>query len=120
MRFFLTLIGTSWLLGASPVSAQDVRYFAVWSFLQNAPTQEVPADARSGRKLGYWALNFDEEGQVLGGAYHGADGTEWLHVRYVQVVERIYVDLFSPDGTHRSRKSTTLSDRRPRSLGPQQ
>ncbi len=68
--------------------------------------------------LGYWALEFDAKGQVLGGAYHGADGAAWLSVRYALEDGRVYADIYAPDGSHRGRKSTNLSSILPNWPGP--
>lgn len=114
----LSLSGLLWLLLADTAYAEDVRYFAVWSYAQNAPAEEVAADDRSGRTLGYWALEFDVEGRVLGGVYHGADGTAWLSIRYALEDGRVYADIFAPDGSYRTRKSTNLSSRLPSWPGP--
>lgn len=91
------------------------RYFAVWSYAENAPTQEIPAGEIAGRELGYWELAFDAQGSVLGGTYHGASGAVWLSLRYVEVDGRIYADLYGPTGTLITRKSTRLRDRAPQS-----
>ena len=96
---------------------QGVRYFAVWSYMENAPSQEIPAEQRAGRRLGYWALSFDDQGGVSEGSYHGADGTAWLILKYVVVKDRVYADLYSADGTFQSRKSTRLSSLMPRWSG---
>jgi len=109
MLRLLVFSGLLWLLSGETAYAQDVRYFAVWSYAQNAPAEEIAASDRSSRVLGYWALEFDGKGGVLGGAYHGSDGAAWLSVRYVLEDGRVYADIFAPDGAHRSRKSTNLS-----------
>ena len=114
----LVFSGLVWLLLAEPAYAQDVRYFAVWSYALNAPAREVAADARSARTLGYWAVEFGEEGEVLGGVYHGADGAAWLSIRYALEDGRVYADIFAPDGSHRTRKSTNLSSMLPNWPGP--
>lgn len=107
------LAGLLWLLVVSDASAQDVRYFGVWSYTENAPAEAIPAEDRKSRKLGYWAIEFDEGGQVLGATYHGADGTPWVIIRYVENDGRVYADLFGPEGGFRARKSTNLSSRAP-------
>ena len=104
------------LLLAPESIAQGTRYFAVWSYMENAPRDEIPAEQRSSRKLGYWALEMDAAGQVLGGTYHGSDGTAWLRVRYERLEGRVYADLYAPDGTRRSRKSTGLRSLVPRAF----
>ena len=109
----LVFIGVFWLLSGSTAFAEGVRYFTVWDFLENAPAEEIRAEDRSGRKLGYWELQFDGDNQVLGGVYRGADGAAWLSIRYVVEEERIYADVFGPDGEHRRRKATNLSNLRP-------
>jgi hypothetical protein len=93
--------------------AARVRYFGVWSYAENAPREELSAEGVSAHRLGYWALEFDEEDRVIGGSYHAADGTVWLSLRYAEEGGRIYADLFGPTGEFLTRKSTTLSDRRP-------
>jgi hypothetical protein len=101
------------LLVGGAASADTVRYFAVWSYVDNRPADELPADRLSERELGYWALEFDDEGRVLGGTYHGAGGAVWLRLRYLEENGRIYADLFAADGRHVARKSTQLSTRIP-------
>jgi hypothetical protein len=101
------------LLVGGSASASSVRFFAVWSYVDNRPAEEIPAERLAGRELGYWALEFDDEGRVLGGTYHGAAGTVWLRLRYVADNGRIYADLFAADGRHIARKSTQLSSQIP-------
>ncbi|MFQ5512912.1 MAG: hypothetical protein ACE5FG_00630 [Myxococcota bacterium] len=119
MRCFAVSIGLLWMLllgsGASAF-AEEVRYFGVWSYLENAFADELPAGRREGRELGYWELHFDDGGEVVSGTYHGADGHPWLSVRYVEVGARVYADLYSPEGVQRGRKSTHLVDRKPRAM----
>ena len=110
----LPVSGRLWLIWAEAAYPEAVRYFAVWSYAQNAPAEEVAADDRAGRTLGYWELEFDGEGQVLGGVYHGSDGTAWLSIRYALEDGRVYADIFAPDGSYRTRKSTNLSSRLPK------
>ncbi len=105
---------SSLLVAVPPAKAARLRYFAVWSYTENAPLEEISEGRLSDRKLGYWALEFDEKGEVLGGTYHAADGGAWISLRYVEESGRVYADLFGPDGQLRSRKSTRLVDRRPR------
>ena len=114
----LVFSGLLWLFLAGAAYAEDVRYFAVWSYALNAPAEEIAADDRAGRMLGYWALEFDEEGRVLGGVYHGADGAAWLSIRYALADGRVYADIFAPDGSHRTRKSTNLLSMLPNWPGP--
>ena len=94
--------------------ADSRRYFAVWSYTENAPSEEIAAERTSERKLGYWALDFDAEGDVLGGTYHGSDGAVWLSLRYVEVEGKIYADLYGPRGNLVARKSTQLTNLKPR------
>ncbi len=109
-----TLVGGSLLLGATTAFGESVRYFEVWSYTENAPRNEIPADRLSGRKRGYWALAFDAEGQVQQGAYHSETGYRWFHLRYVEVESKIYADLYRTDGSFQARKSTMLHDLKPR------
>ncbi len=92
--------------------AETVRYFAVWSYVENAPAEEIAPEALSKRKLGYWALEFDQKGRVLAGTYHIA-GAPWLRLHYVAEGGRVYADLYGPNGQLLSRKSTQVSDRFP-------
>jgi hypothetical protein len=107
------LVAALLLFVGGSTSASEVRYFAVWSYADNRPAEEIPADRLEQRELGYWALEFDDEGRVLGGTYHGAGGAVWLRLRYVEENGRIYADLFAADGRHVARKSTQLSSLRP-------
>jgi hypothetical protein len=91
-----------------------VRYFAVWSYTQNAPSSEIPESELEGRTLGYWELRLDAEGHMDEAAYHGSDGQVWLRVRYVPEGGRLYADLYNAQGQFVVRKSTQLEDRRPR------
>jgi len=100
------------LVGGS-ASANAVRYFAVWSYSDNRPAEEIPPERLGERELGYWALEFDDAGRVLGGTYHGAGGAVWLRLRYLEENGRIYADLFAADGRHVARKSTQLSSQMP-------
>ena len=113
LRRAVFICGVGLLLGGN-AAAQDVRYFGVWSFMSNLLAEEIEPADRSGRRLGYWAIEFDGEGGVRGGTYHGSDGTPWLSVRYAQVEGRIYANLFDPAGVQRSHKSTNLSTLQPR------
>ncbi len=97
-----------------PGKAADVRYFAVWSYTENAPREEIPASRIAEGGTAYWVLEFDAEGRVLGATYHGADGAMWVYVRYVEEGGRVYADVYGSSGELVTRKSTTLSDRRPR------
>jgi hypothetical protein len=103
------------LTSAAPSQkAAPLRYFAVWSYTENAPREEIQADRLKGRELGYWALEFDEKGGVLAGTYHAADGMTWLSLRYAEKDGRVYADLYDPRGQLLGRKSTTLTNRQPR------
>ena len=101
------------LLASVSASAQTVRYFGVWSYTENAPLEEIEAARLSERRLGYWALEFLQDGSVEQATFHGANGTVWLSFKYVREGERIYADLFSAAGEHVTRKSTQLRDLRP-------
>ncbi len=103
----LTVLGVS----AKPA---DVRYFAVWSYTENAPREEISAERLRERQMGYWSLEFDDEGGVVGATYHASDATIWLTIRYVEEKGRVYADLYTADGQLVTRKSTALPDRRPR------
>ena len=63
--------------------ADPVRYFGVWSYAENAPMEEIDPDRLATRKLGYWALEFNSDGSVKRGTFHGSNGTVWLSFRYV-------------------------------------
>ncbi len=101
------------LLVGHSARAGDRRYFGVWSYAENRPTDEIAADTLEQRQLGYWALEFDDAGGVLGGTYHGSSGAVWLRLVYVEQDGRVYADLFAPDGRHVTRKSTALRSRVP-------
>jgi hypothetical protein len=109
------LVSALVLFGAGAASANSTRYFAVWSYTDNRPSEEIPQERLAERDLGYWALEFDDEGRVLGGTYHGAGGAVWLRLRYLEENGRIYADLFAADGRHVARKSTQLSTQMPSS-----
>ena len=109
----LIFSGLLWLLVGHAVFAAEVRYFAVWSYLENELAGEIPAGGESGRRLGYWAVEFNGSEEVLGASYHGSDGRKWLSVRYVEVDDKIYAEILTPAGLVVSRKSTTLSSRKP-------
>ena len=98
----------------SPAFAESVRYFAVWSYRLNAPSNELPESELEGRTLGYWELRLDDGGLVDEAAYHGSDGRIWLSVRYVPDDEHLYADVYNGQGQFVVRKSTQLKDRRPR------
>lgn len=91
----------------------QVRYFAVWSYTENAPSEELDPSALSERGLGYWLLRFGPEGGVVEGVYHSGTGDPWLVLRYVEEEGRIYADLFLADGSFIVRKSTQLKSRVP-------
>ncbi len=118
MRCLLALAGSFWLFMTGSAFAENVRYFGVWSYTENALAEEIGAEDRASRRLGYWALNFDEEGRVLAGTYQGGDGSAWVTIRYVVVEDRLYADLFGPDGAHRARKSTQLTSQHPVGFDP--
>lgn len=101
------------LLFPLPASAESTRYFAAWSYTQNAPLDEIPQDVLAQRTLGYWKVQFDDDGGVVAASYHGAMGREWLSFRYVEGKGRIFADLYGPTGEFIRRKSTTLSTRVP-------
>ncbi len=103
------------LFAGGAASANAIRYFTVWSYTDNRPSEEIPSERLAGRELGYWALEFDDAGRVLGGTYHGAGGAVWLRLRYLEENGRIYADLFAADGRHVARKSTQLSTQMPSS-----
>ncbi len=105
---YLSLLTTVGLAG----EPADVRYFAVWSYTENAPREEIPEERLRERRVAYWSLQFDSGGEVIGAAYHAADETIWLTILYVEENGRIYADLYQ-SGQLVTRKSTTLSDRRP-------
>ena len=113
MSIVLLLIAT--LAPVLPVDslAALVRYFAGWSYLENAPGAELDESALVGRTLGYWELHFGSEGDVVEGVYRNAGGSPWLVLRYVEESGRIYADLFLPDGSFIVRKSTRLTSRTP-------
>ena len=101
------------LLFASAALAREVRYFAVWSYAENAPQEEIEAAALEARTLGYWELEFDAKGRVLSGTYHHGTGKIWFSLRYVEVDSRVYADLYMADGALLTRKSTNLASREP-------
>ncbi len=113
MSFVLLVLAT--LAPVLPVDslAAQVRYFAVWSYVENAPGEELDESALARRTLGYWELHFGSEGEVVKGVYRNADGRPWLVLRYVEENDRIYADLFLPDGSFIVRKSTRLTSRTP-------
>ncbi len=109
----------AWISAALPAtaSAQTLRYFEVWSYVENAPLDEIAAEALGHRDLGYWQLEFDAAGGVLRGTYHGSDGTPWLTYRYVEDHGRVFAELFVGTGVDTgslARKSTPLETRTPR------
>jgi hypothetical protein len=101
------------LLPFSAHSRASVRYFAIWSYVENAPAEEIPESSLAGRSLGYWELHFDPEGGVVEGVYRNGGGSPWLVLRYVEDAEKIYADLYLPDGSFIVRKSTRLTSRAP-------
>ena len=102
------------MLSAQGSEAQTVRYFGVWSYTENAPSEEISPENLGARKLGYWSLELDEEAAVRRGTYHGSTGTVWLSLEYVRMGERIYADLYTATGRLVTRKSTQLRDLRPK------
>jgi hypothetical protein len=114
MSIVLLLLAT--LAPVLPVDsvAVQVRYFAVWSYAENEPSEELHETALTRRTLGYWELHFGAEGDVVEGVYRNSDGSPWLVLRYVEESGRIYADLFLPDGSFIVRKSTGLTSRMPR------
>jgi hypothetical protein len=115
MRSFLAALVVGTLVLAAPSAfAQTVRYFAVWSYTENAPHEEISPDRLKDRRLGYWSLEFAADGSVLRGTYHGSSGAVWLSLEYVREGERIYADLYTASGQLVTRKSTQLRDLQPR------
>ena len=105
---------TAFLLAIGAHAAADgVRYFAVWSYADNAPREEIEASALDSRKLGWWELHFGPEGEVIEGIYHSSAGVPWLILRYVQVDERVYADVYLANDSFVVRKSTQLENRAP-------
>lgn len=101
------------LILARGAVAQTERYFTVWSYAENAPSGELqPADLEA-RRLGYWVLEFDDQGRTTRGTYRGASGIEWLSFRYVEAGDRVHADLYAADGGLIVRKSTPLHTRLP-------
>jgi hypothetical protein len=94
-------------------TAQSVRYFGVWSYTENAPSGEIDPAQLAKRTLGYWEIEFDAAGKTVSGTYHAAAGEAWLTFRYVEVEDRIYADLYAPDGRLVNRKGTALTTRLP-------
>ncbi len=41
-----------------------------------------------------------------------------MTIRYVVVEDRLYADLFGPDGAHRARRSTQLTSQHPVGFDP--
>ncbi len=113
------LFCTACVAGAWPAraSAQQIRFFEVWSYTDNVPHQEIPTDELEKRDLGYWELEVDGDGAVVRGTYRGSDGSAWLTFRYVEKDGRVYADLFAGEGVgvaSLGRKSTPLHSRAPR------
>lgn len=94
-------------------TAQNVRYFGVWSYTENAPSGEIDPGKLAQRTLGYWEVEFDAAGATVSGTYHGVGGQPWLTFRYVEVDGRVFADLYAPDGRLVSRKGTALRTRAP-------
>jgi hypothetical protein len=107
------------LFVASSAHAEDLRYFGVWSYAENRPAEEIPAERLAQRDLGYWALEFDDAGRVLRGTYHGSSGAVWLRLEYVEQDGRVFADLFAADGRYVTRKSTGLRSLVPTEPPPQ-
>ena len=105
---------TAFLLALGASAADDsVRYFAIWSYAENEPLEEIEASDLADRKLGWWELHFGPEGAVIEGIYHSSVGAPWLKLRYVEVDERIYADVYLADDSFIVRKSTQLENREP-------
>ena len=111
-RLAVSLVVLALLLPAEG-TAQNVRYFGVWSYTENAPSGEIDPSKLAGRTLGYWEVAFDASGGTVSGTYHGGGGQAWLTFRYVEVEGRIYADLHAPDGRLVTRKGTSLRTRAP-------
>ena len=114
MLLRLAFIVSLFSIAAYSTSAEPVRYFAIWSYVENAPEEEIEESALADRNLGYWELRFDPEGGVTEGIYHAGGGSPWLILRYVEVDEKIYADLFLANNSFLVRKSTQLASRLPR------
>jgi hypothetical protein len=112
-RFLLCVSFCAFLLLPASASAETTRYFAVWSYTQNAPLDEIRHDDLGQRKLGYWKVRFGDDGGVVAASYHSATGVEWLSFRYVEDNGRIFADLYGPTGEFIRRKSTSLETRVP-------
>ena len=114
MLLRLVFIASLLSFAAYASSAEPVRYFAIWSYAENAPQEEIEESALADRNLGYWELRFGPEGGVTEGIYHSGGGGPWLILRYVEVDEKIYADLFLANNSFLVRKSTQLASREPR------
>ncbi len=121
LRLWIVVASTLALWIPATASAQAHRYFEIWSYTDNTPIQEIAVERLGGRELGYWQLDFDAEGLVVLGTYHGSDGTPWLTFRYVETDGRVYADLYVGNGdsvASLGRKSTLLENRAPRWPAP--
>ena len=78
MLYPALLVCLGLLTCAVPGKAADVRYFAAWSYTENAPRGEISASRLAQGGTAHWALEFDAEDRVLGATYHGADGAVWM------------------------------------------
>lgn len=113
-RPVLLAVAVASLVFPTPARAlESVRYFAIWSYTENAPREELEESALPQRQLGYWELHFGQHGGVVEGVYRNGGGSPWLVLRYVEEAERIYADLYLPDGSFIVRKSTLLRTRVP-------
>ncbi len=91
-----------------------MRYFAVWSYTQNAPSNELSASDLEARTLGYWELRLGDTGLLERASYHGSNGSVWLSVRLVADGGHVYADVYNAQDQFVVRKSTQLRDMRPR------
>ena len=96
------------------IAPETVRYFAVWSYTQNAPSNELSASDLGARTLGYWELRLDDTGLLERASYHGSNGSVWLSVRLVADGGHVYADVYNAEDQFVVRKSTQLRDMRPR------
>ena len=104
-------------MGARSAAASEgetSRYFAVWSYAENAPDEPLGAETVASRTLGYWEVVFDAEGKTRRGIYHGERGLPWLRFEYEEEDGRVVALLYDSRGNLLRRKSTTLTDRTPR------
>ena len=117
LRLWIVVASSLALWNPATAHAQAHRYFEIWSYRDNTPIHEIAVEHLGGRELGYWQLEFDAEGYVVLGTYHGSDQTPWLTFRYVEAEVRVYADLYVGTGdgvASLGRKSTLLENRAPR------